>query len=277
MSILLLKALHGKTGGGYVPPPGIYDVHATAFFAAVEAVPGEDDPTDTQKAALNEIYLYLKAINKFDNCPGFWPCFGKMPATHAINAKTLEVGTFAGGWIHTSSGAKPNGTNAYFDMKINPKVWKGSSAIWQMGAYHRTEAQADQFDMGAAQPGKQAMLLTSNSFGALGRIGSDSISAMEGSFSNSRGYTSTRRLTNTDLAIFKHGDKIATTATANGSDLPNVNLFAGAYNNNGTAAGFSTRQHCWLDTFADVLSDAQIYHLNILIEGVQESFNRGVQ
>jgi hypothetical protein len=256
-------------------PPSLYEDESQAYFDHMEGLGATI--TDTQKVRYDDLVVFLKGIGEYANCLGLFPCYGTTAAHHAVNAVTLTSGTFNGTWIHSSSGCTPNGTNAYFDTGINGKTAMGASAIFQMGYYTRTQVQADQFDLGAAQSGKQLMLLHSNALGALVRIGSDSIAASQGAFTNSVGYTIGRRLTNTDLTVWKGGTEITTTATSNAQDLPNVNIYAGAYNNNGTAAGFSTRQFCWMDLIGSALSDGQINELNILVEGIQESFNRGVQ
>lgn len=257
-------------------PPSPYDPDATAYFNAVEAIGGVTPITTTQKNRYNDWVLYMKSIGMYNSVLAIFPCYGGIASAHAINAKTLASGTFHGTWIHTTSGSKPNGIDAWFDTGINPKTAMGSSTVFQMGFYSRTDVQADTFDLGAATIGHQTMLLTSAN-GELGRIGSDSLQALEGTFNDSLGYNVVRRTTNTSLVIAKSGDIITTNTSVNSADLPNCNIYAGAYNNNGPAAGFSARQFCWIDIVGGAMTDAQLFDSNIKVEGIQDAFVRGVQ
>jgi len=253
-----------------------YSTEAQAYFDAVAAVPGSVPITDIQKQRYNDWVVYQKSIGKYSLHLAIFPCYGGIEAAHKINAKTLGLGTFHGTWIHNTSGCKPNGVDAWFDTGINPKTAMGASTVFQMGFYSRSDIQADGFDLGAATTGHQAMLLTAIS-GAIGRIGSDSIQAIEGSFSHSLGYRVVRRTSNTNLCIAANGSIIATNTSANGLDLPNTNIYAGAYSSSGTATGFSARQFCWIDILGGALDDSQLFNSNVYVEGIQDAFVRGVQ
>lgn len=257
---------------------GTYEPEAEAFFDAVEAVVGSVAITTLQKQRYNDWVSAKKLDGSYSNYLAVFPCFGGIEAAHKINAIDLSTGTFHGTWVHSTSGCKPNGTNAWFDTGINPKTAMGSGAIFQMGFYSRTDVAQNEFDLGAATSGKQTMLLCgSAASGPIGRIGSDSIQAYQPSFDHSLGYHVARRSSNTNLAIARNGVVITTTTTTNSSDLPNVNIYAGAYNNNGTPTGYSTRQWCWIDILGGAEDDSGLFNSNVLVEGIQDSFIRGVQ
>jgi hypothetical protein len=69
----------------------------------------------TEKTYINNFYVNAKAQGVYSYFGDFYPMLGGTSSTHSINAKspgTYNL-TFFGGWAHNSSGATPNGTNAY--------------------------------------------------------------------------------------------------------------------------------------------------------------------
>ena len=71
--------------------------------------------TFTEKTYINNFYVNAKAQGVYSYFGDFYPMLGGTSSTHSINAKspgTYNL-TFFGGWTHNSSGATPNGTNAY--------------------------------------------------------------------------------------------------------------------------------------------------------------------
>jgi hypothetical protein len=71
--------------------------------------------TFTEKTYINDFYVNAKSQGVYSYFGDFYPMLGGTSSTHSINAKspgTYNL-TFFGGWTHNSSGATPNGTNAY--------------------------------------------------------------------------------------------------------------------------------------------------------------------
>ena len=61
--------------------------------------------TFTEKTYINDFYVNAKSQGVYSYFGDFYPMLGGTPGTYNL--------TFFGGWTHNSSGATPNGTNAY--------------------------------------------------------------------------------------------------------------------------------------------------------------------
>jgi hypothetical protein len=115
----------------------VADTDAQAFLNAAVIT------DSTQANAINTLVTDLKSANLWTKMKALYPFVGGSATAHKFNLKDprdLDAAyrlTFAGGWTHTSTGAKPNGTNAnantFFD---NTKfISLGNASI---GAYTRT-------------------------------------------------------------------------------------------------------------------------------------------
>ena len=72
--------------------------------------------TDTfQRYAINDLVVGLKLNNLWAHFDAIYPMVGGTSTTHSYNLRNTSQYnlTFNGGWTHTSSGATPNGTNAF--------------------------------------------------------------------------------------------------------------------------------------------------------------------
>lgn len=85
--------------------------------------------TDTiQINAIRELVNNLKGFGLWSKIKAVYPMIGGSAITHKYNLKDprdLDAAfrlVFNGGWIHSSTGAKPNGTTGYADTKLIPSV-----------------------------------------------------------------------------------------------------------------------------------------------------------
>ena len=96
---------HALSSGASVDPD------AQAFITAASIT----DPT--QQSAVNQLVLDLKAASIWTKMLGIYPMVGGSATSHKWNLKDprdLDAAyrlSFSGGWTHSSTGAKPNGTN----------------------------------------------------------------------------------------------------------------------------------------------------------------------
>ena len=107
------------TLGRQVGVPIVSDSDAQAFLNAAVI-------TDTTQAtAVNNLVIGLKADSLWTKMAAIYPMVGGTAASHKFNLKNpLDTDAayrlvFNGGWTHSSTGALPNGTNAYADTKLN--------------------------------------------------------------------------------------------------------------------------------------------------------------
>lgn len=106
------------------PILGGFDVDALAFIAAEEAAGATF--TAGQKTAINNLFLDFKGIGPnnsttdfwtTDKIKRYWPLVGASAAPNAIDVR-LNTGVWAGGWTHSSTGAKGNAINTTFDSGL---------------------------------------------------------------------------------------------------------------------------------------------------------------
>jgi len=96
-----------------------YDPDAQAFFTA-SGLTGA-----TNLNAVNQLVLDLKAASIWTKMKAIYPFVGGTAALHKWNLKDprdLDAAyrlVFNGGWTHSSTGALPNGTNAYANTFFN--------------------------------------------------------------------------------------------------------------------------------------------------------------
>jgi len=101
-------------GGG---PSNDADAQAFIDAAAITDV--------TQQSAINTLVLDLKNYGIWTKMKAVYPFVGGTATTHKWNLKDprdLNAAfrlVFSGGWTHSSTGALPNGTNAYADTFLN--------------------------------------------------------------------------------------------------------------------------------------------------------------
>ena len=108
------KGIYVPSGGG-----GALDPDAEAFLTAATIT----DPTEI--SAVNQLVIDMKDAGIWTKMKAVYPFVGGTATTHKWNLKDPQDTnaafrlTFNGGWTHSSSGALPNGTNAYADTYLN--------------------------------------------------------------------------------------------------------------------------------------------------------------
>jgi hypothetical protein len=98
------------------------DPDAQAFITAAAIT------NPTQQTAINTLVVSLKANGLWTKMKALYPFVGGSAASHKYNLKDprdLNAAyrlVFSGGWTHSSTGALPNGTNAFADTFLNNNV-----------------------------------------------------------------------------------------------------------------------------------------------------------
>lgn len=116
------------------------DADAEAFITAAEIT------NDGQKAAITNLVTGLKSDGLWTKLDVIYPMVGGTANAHKYNLKDprdLDVAyrlSFNGGWTHSSTGAKPNGTDAWADTFIVPSTFGYTSTSGGfMGYYSGTQ------------------------------------------------------------------------------------------------------------------------------------------
>jgi len=115
------------------------DPDAQAFLTAA----GITDATIT--AAIDTLVLDLKGYGIWTKMNAIWPFVGGTATTHKFNLKDPQDTNaafrlvFTGGWVHSATGAKPNGTNAWADTFLIPNTVMPSGGD-HLAYYSRTNS-----------------------------------------------------------------------------------------------------------------------------------------
>jgi hypothetical protein len=98
------------------------DADAQAFITAAGIT------VSSQTTAINNLVVALKGYGLWDKMKAIYPFVGGTATTHKFNLKNPADSnaafrlSFLGGWIHSSTGAKPNGTTGYADTFLVPNT-----------------------------------------------------------------------------------------------------------------------------------------------------------
>lgn len=272
-------------GGSYLSVVP-FDPDAQAFITAASIT----DPT--QQTAINNLVTGLKTDGIWTKMKALYPFVGGTASAHKFNLKDprdLDAAfrlVFSGGWTHSSTGALPNGTNAFADTKLNPSstLTNGNNHI---SYYSRTnQAASNTMEIG---------VLSNNGFlgPALGaRRTSDLFQYFNGnsttlvtttsSNTDSRGHFIGNILSSTNRKTYKNGT-VSGTNTNNISNVVANTLFGtgvylGACNISDVYQGifgYSTKQ-CAFASIGDGLSDTEAANLYTAVQAFQITLGRNV-
>lgn len=254
------------------------DLDALAFINAA----GITDTT--QKNAINQLVLDLKSANIWGKMKAIYPFVGGTASSHKFNLKDprdLDAAyrlVFAGGWTHSTTGAKPNGTTTYADTKFNLSANLPNAVNSNhISVYIRDNIDEVKVDMGIIDS------YFGNYFDVESRIGNTGYygnlrAANAVSFSNtdSRGLHINTRTTSSLQKVFinttlKGSDLNSTTGTLNG----NIAL-ASRYNLTNGLYEFRASKEQAFASIGEGLSDSEAAALYNAVNTFQVALSRNV-
>jgi hypothetical protein len=269
---------YGQVGwrSAAVAPSSGQDADALAFITAAVIT------NTTQKNAINTLVTDLKSYGIWTKMKALYPFVGGTASQHKFNLKDprdLDAAfrlTFNGGWTHSSTGALPNGTTGYADSKYNPNTF-GSLNSAHISYYSRTNASP------SATAGEiGSYILAPNYFHIMqlrwagdviyGLLNTSGAGALTNS--SSQGLFLTSRISNNTTNVFKNNTKLGTNTDASTS-IPNVIIYVGALNNNGTAANFTNKETAFA-SIGDGLTDTETANFYTAVQKYQTSLSRNV-
>lgn len=258
------------TLGRQVGVPIVSDADAQAFLNAAVI-------TDTtQASAINTLVIGLKTDGLWTKMKAIYPFVGGTSTTHSYNLKNTSQYqlTFNGGWTHSSTGALPNGTNAYANTGFNAST-QLTTTSGNIGVYLRNDVGAgNTVDFGASISGNKIYLVPDyNGSAAYASYASEIYYAK----ATTTGLYSLGRLSTQDsnVKIIRNGSTILYNDNPAGMPLPNGSLYLGAYNNEGTASNFAAREQA-LAYMSDGLTNAEIANLYSRVQAFQTTLSRNV-
>lgn len=247
------------------------DADAQAFITAA----GITD--STQKSAIETLVTDLKGYGIWTKMKAIYPFVGGTATTHKYNLKDPQDTdgafrlVFYGGWTHSSTGALPNGSNAYANTKYNPNV-SGSLNSGHLSYYSRTNSNLTEVEIGA-QSGPGSSLLEIRTSGTTYSI-INSNTYMTYSDANSLGFYKANRTASNVTNAWKNGVKLVDSSLTS-SALVNNEIYLGAFNNGGNISFYSTKE-CAFASIGDGLTDTEAGNFYTAVNAFNTTLSRNV-
>jgi hypothetical protein len=254
-----------------------FDADAVAFFTRVTTAGGT--LSTTEKAAVNQLVLDLKANSLWTPMKAVYPMVGASAAACAQNLKSSSfTGTFSSGWTFASTGVTPNGTSAYMSTALTPNVSLTGNNI-HLSYYSRTnsavnssstmgsDGNSDYCRLIIRRPGDQGFNLIGNTTKGLSIF----------TVTDSRGLFIANAPNSTTRDFYKNGSSVSPTSqsalgTNGATTFP---IYLGAYNGLGNAVEFDNKE-CAFSTIGDGLTGTQASNFYTAVQAFQTTLSRNV-
>ena len=258
------------------PSAPSYGTLTTAWIAET----GETDLTIL--GALNTLESDMATYGLTSKMKALYPFVGGTAAKHKFNfmdARDLDAAfrlTFNGGWTHSSTGALPNGTNAYADTYLNP-VTNLTNSSNHLSYYSRTATVGITIEMGNINSASSLIFHLRpavNYFSGATFTGANPLNFT--STSNSNGFWMGSKRSNTDRAIFKNGINEATNTVNDATVFNSWSIYLGASNLQTNTPYFYSSKECAFSTIGDGLTNAEAANFYTAVQAFQTTLSRNV-
>lgn len=273
----MILSTHGiiSSAGGV-----LYDTDAQAFITAAAI-------TDTtQKSAVNTLVTDLKTANIWTKMKALYPFVGGTAASHRFNLKdprTVNAAfylDFFGGWIHSATGAKPNGLTTYATTFFNPSINLSSGlSSNHLSTYIRENINEEKIDIGLfGIKNSKGIAIDIVSRALLVSYYQNFIADYAISFpvTDSRGFHVNTRTTSSLQNVYVNS-VLKATATNSSFDLINDNIsIAARYNNNNNNYELRSSKEFGFISIGDGLTDAEAGNFYTAVQAYNTTLNRQV-
>jgi hypothetical protein len=250
-----------------VQPSGpSYGTLTTAWIAAT----GETDLTIL--GALNTLETDMATYGLTSKMKALYPMVGGTAAKHKYNfmdARDLDAAyrlVFNGGWTHSSTGALPNGTNAYADTKLNASTVLASFNSNHISFYSRTQNLVDSANMGGGSAPAYLTIERSTQWNGTTYI-NFAVNPTTGLFTNTR-------TANNIQKFYGNGSQLGSTNTTTSTSSANAFLYLGARNIGG-GNQYAARE-CALASIGDGLDATESANFYTAVQAFQTTLSRNV-
>jgi hypothetical protein len=270
---------YGAVPGGTPTTPEQAAANAQAYLTRI-ANAGVTLPT-AQQNAYKTLISDIQAAGIYDNIYEIWPFLGGVATTHAYGAKGSRDLIFQGGWTHSATGSKPDGTTGYARTSVYPAAQLNTNDT-SLGYYSRTQTQLSG-DVLSATDGTDAtnrvmrmVIRDQSSDRFFTEIGSaqQRIDLASGGAS-SQGLFISSRTSPTVINAYRNATVLGGNSGTNAGALPNAEMFLNALNKAGAANNFSENE-CALAFLASGLTSAKVSALYTAVQKFQTTLGRNV-
>lgn len=254
----------------------IIDADAQAFFTA-SGLTGT-----TNQSAINQLVVDMKSYGIWTKMKAIYPMVGGTAALHKWNLKNpLDTNaafrlTFTGGWTHSSTGAKPNGVNAYADTFLTPSTSLLQNST-HISYYSRTQSNNTEVEIGSSTglnaTDNKALLEIRTSGVTYYNINGQS-TYITYSDADSRAFYIGNRTASNVVNGWRNSTKVATGTTAS-TGLSTRTFYLGAFGSQAAGQFFSTKE-CAFSSIGDGLTDSEAANFYTAVQAYNTTLSRNV-
>jgi hypothetical protein len=258
------------------------DADAQAFISAAGIT------NLTQASAVNTLVNDLKAYGLWTKMKALYPMVGGTATTHKWNLKDprdLDAAfrlVFSGGWVHSSTGAKPNGTTGYADTKLilsssTINVNSLSMAVYLRTNFNNTGGTSDMVDMGAENASftNRNFIEPANGNNAFAIVNSSGVNFISTANTTSNAMFIANRTSSTVVNLFKNNTKLIADTNKALASLTTIPIYLGAHNLSSVPSAFSLREQAFA-SIGDGLTDAEAANFYTAVQKYQTTLGRQV-
>jgi hypothetical protein len=267
------------TLGRQVGTPYVSDADAQAFLNAASIT------SYTQANVVNTLVVDLKAAGVWTKMKALYPFVGGSAASHKFNLKDprdLDAAyrlVFNGGWVHSNTGAKPNGTTGYANTYLNPVTNGINTSSAHLSYYSRTTSTTSD---GAeiANYSNTALggwVLQGKSWSNENRYFYDFYKRATKSVTTyTLGLNLGSSVSNNRRDIYNNGISVANNTSIDTFSMQNYNLYIGAANINGTSIDSYSNAESAFASIGTGLTDTEAVAFYTAVQKFQTSLGRQV-
>jgi hypothetical protein len=260
---------HAKSWAGLTDISGAptTDADAQAFITAAAIT----DPT--QQAAINTLVVDTKNYGIWTKIKALYPFVGGTSSTHKFNLKDprdLDAAfrlVFNGGWTHSSTGALPNGTNAFADSFVNVGTHLALNST-HVSVYSRTNVDVLSPSIGNTAGGVPDEVSMWLRFGNTSYLRVNNTTASTTANTDSRGLFIGNRNSSTQINLSIRGTQTTFSNTSNSTSTTSIKL-------SGLSSFFDTKQLAFA-SIGDGLTAQNMTDLTTAVNAFQTTLGRQV-
>ena len=247
---------------------------STCPVEALKFIDSSGITNQTEKDAICTLVKQLKDSSLWTSMLAIYPFVGgtasssKWNLVNPVNSNSAFRLDFFGGWTFASTGAKPNGINAYAITYFVPfNSWASDTSI-SFGYYSTTNTSAAQVEMGIDAGASGNILLELNTSGTTYlRANISVVYATTFADANSLGFYVGSRISSTQEKVFKNGVLKATGVFPKlGFEADSRPIYLAAWNTPPSTPLYYSSKNCTFSFIANGLTDAEIATLyNIVL------------
>lgn len=207
-------------------PAFAFDSDAQAFITATGIT------NSTQQSAINTLVLDLKSYGIWSKTKAIYPMVGGTATTHKYNLKDprdLNAAfrlSFIGGWTHSSTGAKPNGTTGYADTFLVPNTdltLNGAGISYYTRDFKTPVAPNKGVIIGAGVGSSEISIFAD--YAGTDYIANNNAESTGTQFAATRGFYHNTRIVSTGYKVYRNGTvRYNLTATSVGRTASTINI-----------------------------------------------------